>query len=99
MPFFLPDPDRGGRQGASVRRSGGGLPRPTAAGGRGKRKRRARASHPRAHLGLGRREEPNRRRRTKGGGGARGGGAVKLGEGLRELVVRCGAARTGQGYL
>jgi hypothetical protein len=39
VPFFLPDPGRGGRRGASVRRPGGGLQGPTAAGGRGKRRR------------------------------------------------------------
>jgi hypothetical protein len=83
----------GGRRRAAASR---GL---TAAGGRGKRRRRARASHPRAHLWLGRREGPDRRRRTEGGSGARGGGAVELGEDLCEFVVRCGAARRPGVYL
>jgi hypothetical protein len=51
---YLANRQRQGRaaaRGASVRRSGGGLQGPAAAGGRGKRRRRARAFHYRAHLG------------------------------------------------
>jgi hypothetical protein len=85
--------EAGGGQprGASVWWPGGVLPGPTAAGGRGNRRRRARAFHPRAHLRLERREAADRRR-TEGGGGANGGGAVELGERLCDSskAVWCG---------
>jgi hypothetical protein len=82
-----------GEGGAGRPWPGGGWrpPGPTAAGGRGKRSRRARPSHPRAHLWLGRREEMDRRRRTERGGGARGGGAVELGKTCGcSIAVCCG---------
>jgi hypothetical protein len=63
------------------------LPGSTAAGGRGKRRRRARAFHPRAHLRLERREAADRRW-TESGGGANGGGAVGLEKKGREVLVR-----------
>jgi hypothetical protein len=83
IPYLAHRQRQGGGQprGASVRRPGGVLSGPTAARGRGKRRRRARAFHPRAHLRLERREAADRRR-TEGGGGANGGGAVELGERL-----------------
>jgi hypothetical protein len=68
------DRQRQGRvaAGASVWWPGGVLPGPTAAGGRGKGMRGARAFYYRTHLGLGRLEGVDRRRHTEGGGGARG---------------------------
>jgi hypothetical protein len=72
LPFFLPDPDRE-EGGGWTPRSGGGRRPPGADGGwgQGKRRRRARASHPRAHLWLGRREGPDRQRRRTGGASLR----------------------------
>jgi hypothetical protein len=85
---------------ASVRRPGGVLLGSTAAGGRGKRRRRARAFHTRAHLRLERREAADRRW-TEGGGGANGGGANWGGGGARgvlcEFVVRRGAVGKARG--
>jgi hypothetical protein len=94
---LLPPRSRQGRGGGRTPRSGGGLQVPTAAGGRGKRRRRARASHPRAHLGLGRREEPDRRAAADWwcwlAVVARCGRAARQWRGCGGLVVRRGRGR------
>jgi hypothetical protein len=85
---------RGGSGGGRFWREGAPAALATAAAGEwGNAKRGTRGSHPRSHLGLGRREEMDRWRRTEGGGGARGGGAVELGEDL--WMLDCGVVRRG----
>jgi hypothetical protein len=74
------------------------LPGSMAAGGRGKRRRKARAFHTRAHLWLERREAVDRRW-TEGGGGANGGGANWGGGGAKEVLCEFVVMRGAVGKL